>query len=115
MTRQKDRYSLWLILGIWLAAGIPPWILGWIAYPALSTGLPVIEAGLLRIKLLTLGLIWQFVLAMIILYREEGEIRLGTISRRFCLNHPVSPRTGQVDRRLWWWLIPLVLQVVGLA
>ncbi len=114
MTREEGQYSLWQILGIWLAAGLPMWLLGWVAYPALSRGLTTVDAGLLRIKLLTLGLIWQFVLAMIILYREEGNFRLSTISRRFWLNHPVSPRTGQDDRRLWWWLIPLVLLVVVL-
>ena len=65
---KKDEYTLWQILGIWLAAGAPMWLLGWVAYPALSAGLPPVDAGLLRIKLLTVGLIWEFVLAMIILF-----------------------------------------------
>lgn len=26
----KDQYTLWQILGIWLAAGAPKWLLGWI-------------------------------------------------------------------------------------
>lgn len=106
---QKDQYTLWQILGIWLAAGAPMWLLGWVVYPALSAGLPPVDAGLLRLKLLTIGLIWQFVLAMIVLYREEGNIRLGTIRRRFWLNHPVSPRTGGTKKSLWWWLVPLIL------
>jgi CAAX protease family protein len=80
-----------------------------VAYPAMSAGLPPIEAGLLRIKLLTAGLIWQFVLAMVILYREEGNIRLSTIRRRFWLNHPVSARNGKTKKALWWWIIPLFL------
>ena len=94
ITAEKNQYTLWQILGIWLAAGTPMWLLGWLVYPAMSAGLPPIDAGLMRIKLLTIGLVWQFVLAMIILYREEGNIRLSTISRRFWLNHPVSPQTG---------------------
>jgi uncharacterized protein len=105
----KGQYTLWQILGIWLAAGAPMWLLGWVAYPALSTGLSAIDAGLLRMKLFTVGLIWQFVLAMIILYREEGNVQLGTISRRFWLNHPVSASTGETKRALWWWIIPLIL------
>jgi len=109
ITSKKDQYALWQILGIWLAAGAPMWLLGWVAYPALSAGLPPVEAGLLRMKLLTVGLIWQFVLAMIILHREEGDIRLRTISRRFWLNHPVSHRTGETKKTLWWWIIPLIL------
>jgi membrane protease YdiL (CAAX protease family) len=109
LEQEKGQYTLWQILGIWLAAGAPMWILGWLVYPALSQNLTAVEAGLLRIKLLTIGLVWQFLLAMLILYREEGSIRLGTIRRRFWLNHPVSPRTGWKDNRLWWLLIPFLL------
>ena len=114
ITYKKDQYTLWQILGIWLAAGAPMWLLGWLAYPAMSAGLPPVDAGLLRMKLLTVGLIWQFVLAMIILYREEGNIRLSTISRRFWLNHPVSAKTGETKKTLWWWIIPLILLVASL-
>ncbi|HEY5730780.1 MAG TPA: CPBP family intramembrane glutamic endopeptidase [Anaerolineales bacterium] len=114
ITSVKNQYTLWQILGIWLAAGAPMWLLGWVAYPSLSVGLPSVVAGLLRIKLLTIGLAWQFVLAMIILHREEGDIRLSTISRRFWLNHPVSARTGKTNKTLWWWIIPLILLVVSL-
>lgn len=108
-SNRKDQYPLWQILGVWLAAGAPMWLLGWVAYPVMSAGLPPVDAGLLRLKLLTVGLIWQFVLAMIILYREEGNIRLSTISRRFWLNQPVSPQTGKTNKSLWWWLVPLIL------
>jgi len=114
ITSKKVQYTLWQILGIWFIAGAPMWILGWVAYPALSAGLAPMDAGLLRIKLFTVGLIWQFVLSMIILYREEGNIRLSTISRRFWLNHPKSARSGETKKALWWWLIPLILLVAAL-
>ena len=78
----KEQYTIWQILGIWLAAGAPMWFISWVVYPAMSAGLPAMDAGLLRMNLLAVGLIWEFVLAMIILYREEGNIRLSTISRR---------------------------------
>ena len=107
--QETSQYTLSQILSIWLAAGTPMWLLGWVAYPVLSAGHSPVEAGLLRIKLMTVGLIWQFVLALIILYTEEGNIRWSTIRRRFWLNHPVSPKTGQKDNRLWWLLVPLIL------
>jgi uncharacterized protein len=112
-TFAKDQYTLWQILGIWLAAGAPMWLLGWVAYPSMSADLAPMDAGLLRMKLLTVGLVWQFVLAMIILYREEGNFRLSTISRRFWLNHPKSARSGETKKTLWWWLIPLILFVAA--
>ena len=110
----KNQYALWQIVGIWLAAGAPMWLLGWLVYPALSVNLPDLEAGLLRMKLMAVGLVWQFVLAMIVVYFEEGNLRLGTIRHRFWLNHPVSARTGETKKTLWWWIIPLILLVTAL-
>src|SRR5574342_568689 len=101
MIREKKQYTLWQVLGIWLAGGAPMWLLGWVAYPALSDGLSPLDAGLLRYKLFTIGLAWQFVLAMIILYREEGNLRLSTLRRRFWLNHPVTSKTGEIKKSLW--------------
>jgi len=113
-TTAENQYTLWQILGIWFMAAAPMGILGWVAYPALSAGLTPLDAGLMRMKLITVGLVWQFVLAMIILYREEGNIRLSTISRRFWLNHPKSARSGETNKALWWWLIPFILFVAAL-
>ena len=113
-TRETGQYTFWQILGIWLAGGAPLWIFGWLVYPALSQRLPAVDTGLLWEKLLIIGLVWQFVLSMLILYREEGDIRISTICRRFWLNNPISPRTGQKDNRLWWLLIPLMLLVAAL-
>ena len=107
----KGQYALWQIIGIWLAGGAPMWLLGWIVHPAMSVGLPSVEAVLLRFKLLTVGLVWEFVLAMIIIYYEEGNFRLGTISRRFWLNHPASARTRERKKSLWWWIVPLIVLV----
>jgi len=110
---ETDQYTLGQILGLWALGGIPIWVLGWLVHPALSRGLPALEGGMLRIKLLAAGLAWQFVLAMIILYLEKGNLRWRTIRERFWLNHPISRKTGRVSKRLWWWLIPLgVLSVV---
>jgi len=107
--REPGQYTLWKILGIWLAGGAPIWIFAWLVHPALSQGLSALDSGLLWMKLALIGLVWQFVFSMLILYREEGKIRIATIGRRFWLNNPISPRTGEKDNRLWWLLIPLML------
>jgi membrane protease YdiL (CAAX protease family) len=113
-TAEKGQYSLWQILGIWLAGGAPLWIFAWLVHPAMSQGLSGLDAGLLWMRLVLIGLVWQFLLSILILYREEGNIRIATIRRRFWLNNPFSPQTGQKDNRLWWLLIPLMLLVVVL-
>ena len=113
-TSGRNQYTLRQILAIWLVAGIPMWLLGWVVFPAMSVGLPPLDAGLLRMILFAVGLVWQFFLAMIILYREEGNICLSTISRRFWLNHPKSRRSEETNKALWWWLIPLILFVAAL-
>lgn len=40
-TSANEQYTLWQILLIWLGAGIPMWLLGWVTYPALSKGLSI--------------------------------------------------------------------------
>ena len=111
---QTDQYSLGQIFGIWLAASAPMWLLGWVIYPALSAGLSQMDAGLLRTKLMAGGLVWQFLLSMLILFIEKGNLRLDTISSRFWLNHPKSFQTGETKKILWWWIIPLTFLVAAL-
>ena len=106
-----EQYSLATILGVWAAVVAPIAILNYILKPALSPDFDADPIGAAKVKviLLTVGLIWQFVLAMIIVYREEGDLRWTTIKRRFWLNAPRDPKTGEPRRRLWWWLILFIL------
>jgi len=109
-----EQYSLARILGIWALAAIPMGNLGWVAFPALSPDFRSgpLGAGVTRMVLLTLGLIWQFVLCMIIVRQEAGDLRWGTIKRRLRLNAPRDPTTGEPRGRLWLWLIPLIGAIV---
>jgi membrane protease YdiL (CAAX protease family) len=66
-------------------------------------------AGVTLIVLMTVGLIWLFVLSMIIVWKEEGDLRWATIRRRLRLNAPQDPRTGKTRRRLWLWVIPFII------
>ena len=109
--QEKNQYSLAKILGIWVAAALPMAILGWVAYPALAPDFESdpIGAAKTRVALLTVGLIWMFVLSLFILYREEGNLRWATIRRRFWLNTPRDTKTSETRRKLWLWLIPFAL------
>ena len=107
------QYSLAKILGIWAAAAVPMAILGWIVAPALAPDFEVdpLRWGVTRIVLLTLGLIWQFALAMILVYREEGNLRWATLRRRLWLRGPSDPKTGERRGRLWLWVIPFLIAI----
>jgi membrane protease YdiL (CAAX protease family) len=112
MEQEKDiskipQYSLSKILLVWAAAAIPMGILGWFVAPALAHGPQ--GPGFERLAVLTVGLVWQFALVVILLYRETGDLRWSTIRQRLWLNTPRSPQTGESRGRLWWWLVPLIL------
>ncbi|MCI0691664.1 CPBP family intramembrane metalloprotease [candidate division KSB1 bacterium] len=105
-----SQYSLAQILGIWAAAAFPMALLGWVADPFLA---PYIDPamgirGIARIIVMTLGLMWQFILSMIIVYHEAGNLRWSTIKERFWLNTPRDPRTEEPRRKLWLWLLLFV-------
>lgn len=110
-TKLEDQYSLACILGIWAFAAIPMGILSWIVFPALSPdfGSDPLGAGVTRIVLFTFGLIWLFVLSMIIVRLEEGDLGWATVKRRLRLNTPRDPTTGETRRRLWLWVIPFLI------
>ena len=113
-TAAGAQYSLARILGIWALAAVPMGVLGWIVFPALvpDPGSDPIAAGVRRIALLTGGLIWLFVLSMIIVRQEEGDLRWTTIKRRLRLNAPRDPVTGGTRRGLWLWVVPFLVASV---
>ncbi|NIV28676.1 MAG: CPBP family intramembrane metalloprotease [Anaerolineae bacterium] len=113
----EEQYSLAKILGLWVAAAAPMGILGFVVYQALVPDFEadLIGAGFTRVGLITVGLIWQFVLSLIIVCREGGDLRWATIRRRLWLNTPRDPQTGEPRRKLWLWLIPAGLLFFVLA
>ena len=110
---QDEQYSLAKILAIWALAAVPMGVLGWIAFPLLApdSGSDPLGFGVTRLVLLALGLVWLFVLSMIIVHREEGNLRWTTVKRRLRLNAPQDPTTGEPRARLWLWVVPFLVAV----
>jgi membrane protease YdiL (CAAX protease family) len=108
------QYSLAKILGIWVAATLPMAILGWVVFPLMAPDFESDPLGssVTRVVLLTLGMIWLFVLSMILVRQEEGDLRWATLKRRLRLNTPRDPKTGEERRKLWLWV---VLAILGIA
>ena len=110
----SGQYSLAKILGIWALAAVPMAILSRIVFPLLSPDFESdpLGASITRVVLLTLGLIWLFVLSMIIVRREEGDLHWSTVKRRLRLNTPRNPKTGETRHRLWLWVVPFLIGIV---
>jgi membrane protease YdiL (CAAX protease family) len=104
-TQQNDQYSLAKILGIWAAVAVPMPILVYVIAPELSLRMdmnPAIAVWLMII----LGMVWQFVVSLIVLYRELGTLRWSVIRKRMWYQTPRDPNTGAPNARLLWWALP---------
>jgi uncharacterized protein len=111
--RRSEQYALAKILGLWALAAVPMGILGWVVVPRLAPDFESdpLGAGVTRIVLLALGLIWLFVLSMLIVRQEESNLRWTTIKRRLRLTTPREPATGEPRHRLWLWVVPFLVAV----
>jgi membrane protease YdiL (CAAX protease family) len=108
--RSSEQYLLTRILGIWAAAALPMAALAWVVAPLVASRLdgPVALTRALLVSM-TVGLIWQFVLVLLLVYRERGSVRWPVLKDALWLQAPRSPRTGRVGGRLWLVLVPCVL------
>jgi membrane protease YdiL (CAAX protease family) len=113
--RPDSQYSLLKILGVWAAAAVPMAILSWVAFPAMAPAFASdpIGSSVTRMGLLTAGLIWQFILVLILVYRDEANLRWATLRRRLWLRGPADPKTGERRGRLWLWVVPFLIAVAA--
>ena len=115
---KKDQYTLWQIIGIWALVALPMALLSWVVAPAIIPYVPL-HPGITYWLLMIAGMAWQFVVSLVILYRELGTLRWSAIRQRTWLQTPRDPKTNQPNPRLFWWLVPAllfaVLANIGLA
>ena len=96
------QYSLRQILSIWAAAALPMALLAWVVAPLLAdhlSGPGALSRAL--IMTLTAGLVWQFVLVMILVAREQRTLRWSVLKDALWLRAPRSPRSGRRGGRIW--------------
>ena len=107
------QYSLTKILSIWALVAIPMPILMFIVAPALADPSGPGYGYAITVWLLMIaGMIWQFVLSMIILYRELDAFTWANIKKRVWLSKPTDPKTGKSSYKYFWWLIPAAIFVL---
>jgi membrane protease YdiL (CAAX protease family) len=104
------QYSLAQILGVWAAAAVPMGLLAWVVAPWLRDRIggdePLAKALLIC---LTAGLIWQFVLVVILIRRELGGLEWSRVKDALWLRSPRDPKSGRVGGRVWWWALLFVV------
>jgi hypothetical protein len=105
------QYTVLRILAVWAAAALPMAVLAWLVAPVLEDHLggqenvPMAKALLIC---LTVGLIWQFVLVAVLVWREQGTLRWPVVREALWLRSPRNPRSGRVGGRVWLIVIPLL-------
>ena len=109
---ELKQYSVNQILAVWAAAAVPMGILAWVVAPWLRDRLggdePFAQALLIC---LTAGLIWQFVLVLILVRRELGGLEWSRVRDALWLRPPQDPKTGRVGGKVWWWALLFVVLV----
>jgi len=98
------------IIGIWAAAALPMGLLAWIVSPLVADQLS--GSGRLPralIVTLTAGLVWQFVLVLTLVAREQGTLRWSVLRDALWLRAPRAPRSGRRGGRVWLVVVPLLV------
>jgi membrane protease YdiL (CAAX protease family) len=104
------QYRVTSIAAIWAAAALPMAALAWVVAPLLASD---IEGGTALVSALLLcltgGLVWQCLLVLLLVRREQGSVRWPVLRDALWLRAPRSPRTGRVGGRVWLMLVPFVV------
>jgi len=107
------QYGLSRIIATWAVAALPMAALAWLVAPLLAhrfTGPTALPRAL--ILALTAGLLWQFVVVLYLVRREQGSLRWQIVKDALWLHGPRRPNSGR--RGGWIWLIVIFL-IIGSA
>jgi len=106
-TDHEEQYSLTKILAIWASVTAPMAALAFLAAPALIARTDL-HPGLVYWMLMLIGMMWQFVVSLVVLRYELGSLNWRGVKERIRLNSPRDTKTGHSRQRLWWWVLPAI-------
>jgi len=98
------------IIAVWAAAALPMGLLAWVVAPLVADQMSGANT-LIRALLITLtaGLVWQFVLVMALVRREQGSLRWSVLRDALWLRAPRASSTGRRGGKLWLVVVPLIV------
>lgn len=102
------QYSLIKILAIWASVTVPMGLILWVITPFLIPKIDM-DPGILYLLLITLGLVWQGVVAYLVLRTEVKPFTWENLKKRLWLNTPISPKTGKPSKNLYFMAIPVIV------
>lgn len=102
------QYSLKKIITIWILSVLPMPILAFVITPFLIPKIDL-HPGIVYWMAIIVGMLWQFVLSLIILKRDGHEIKWSTIQTRMKYQKPKNPKTGKSNYWLLLWVIPFII------
>ena len=106
--RLDNQYSLRKILTIWALSAIPMGVLAFVVTPrvvVITNWSPLIVYWIA----VNFGLVWQFILSLIILKFDGDKLNWRTVATRMKYQRPVNPKTGTSSYWLLLWAIPFIL------
>ena len=112
--RALPQLKLGGIAAVWAAAAVPMGLLAWVVAPLLADQLSG-PGSLSRalIYALTAGLVWQFVLVLGLVAREQRSLRWSVLCDALWLRAPRAPRTGRRGGRAWLVVVPLMVALAA--
>jgi uncharacterized protein len=106
----SKQYSLKRILAIWASVTVPMGVLAWVVAPAIIPHTSL-HPGLVHWIFMVVGMMWQFVVSLVVLRHELGGLHWPALKKRIWLNLPRDPRSGKPRKVLFLWALPAVAAV----
>lgn len=93
---ESAQYSLPTILAVWASVTVPMGLLAFVAAPALIAR-SAINPGLVYWMLMVVGMVWQFVVSLIVLRLELKTLRWEVLKDRLWVTRPGTRRRAGPD------------------
>ena len=101
-------YTLQKIIWIWIFSTLPMPILAFVVTPFLASKIDL-HSGIIYWMAMIVGMIWQFILSLLILRSEGYKLIWTSIRKRMMFQKPVDTRTGKSSYVLLLWVIPFII------
>ncbi len=104
----NKQYSLLQIILLWAIVTVPMGISRFLIIPYAKDHWSM-NTGIVFWLLMIAGLIWQFVVSVVVLKLELGTLSWAKLKERLWLNHPIDPVTLKPNKKKYLWVIPVGL------